>query len=193
MEPKGRRKQTFDNFRVNILLLVIGLVMVFSGLSLQLGYHRGGPDGQQKVVHEVPHQSMRYEQVRGIDTRKIVHGFNYSSWSTIHKFAIVFFLLFMIYHIYAHWKWYKGVVAKHLIGKNIQVITLSALFLSVAITGFIPWFIDLSGNSITVRIFFIEIHDKLALLLIVLLILHIVKRLKWFFRTHQKPKKQVNQ
>lgn len=181
MEQKNRGKQTFNNFRVNILLLVSGLVMVFSGLSLQLGYHRGGPGGQQIVVHKALHHSMRYEQARGIDTRKIVHGFTYSSWSAIHKFAMVLFSLFMIYHIYAHWKWYKGVVAKHLIGKNIQVIFLSALFLLVAVTGFVPWIIDLSGNSIILRIFFIEIHDKIALLLIVFLIIHIVRRLKWFF------------
>lgn len=185
MEPKSRRKQTFNNFLVNILLLVSGLLMVFSGLSLQLGYHRGGPGGQQVVAHEMQHHSMRYEQVRGIDTSKIVSGLNYSSWSTIHKFAIVFFSLFIIYHIYAHWRWYKVVVAKHLIGKNIQVIVLSALFLLVAITGFIPWFIDLSGNSIILRILFIEIHDKLALVLIVFLMLHVGNRLKWFFRVYQ--------
>ncbi len=41
METK--RRKTFDNFLVNILLLISGLVMVFSGLSLQLGYHRSGP------------------------------------------------------------------------------------------------------------------------------------------------------
>lgn len=193
MEPKSRRKQIFNNFLINILLLVSGLVMVFSGLSLQLGYHRGGPGGQQIVVHEAQHHSMRYEQVRGIDASKKVHGFNYSSWSTIHKFAIVFFSLFMIYHIYAHSRWYKGVVTKHLIGKNIQVIVLSALFLLVAVTGLIPWIIDLSGNSIILRIFFIEIHDKLALVLIVFLMLHVGNRLKWFFSVHQKLKKQVNQ
>lgn len=190
MEPKSRRKQIFNNFLINILLLVSGLVMVFSGLSLQLGYHRGGPGGQQIVVHEAQHHSMRYEQVRGIDASKKVHGFNYSSWSTIHKFAIVFFSLFMIYHIYAHSRWYKGVVTKHLIGKNIQVIVLSALFLLVAVTGLIPWIIDLSGNSIILRIFFIEIHDKLALVLIVFLMLHVGNRLKWFFSVHQKLKKQ---
>jgi hypothetical protein len=185
MEPKSRGKRTLNNFHINILLLVSGLIMVFSGLALQLGYHRGGT-GHPIGVHEIQSQSMRYEQVRGFDTSKIVCGFNYPAWSTIHKFAIVFFSLLMIYHIYAHWKWYKGVIAKHLIRKNIQVIALSVLFLLVVITGIIPWLIDLSGNSIMVRILFIEIHDKIALLLIVFLISHIAKRLKWFFTVHKK-------
>jgi hypothetical protein len=186
MEPKSRGKRTLNNFLINILLLVSGLIMVFSGLALQLGYHRGGPGGHQVGVHEIQSQSLRYEQARGIDLNKIVWGFSYPAWSTIHKFAIFFFSLLMIYHIYAHWKWYKGVIAKHLIRKNFQVIALSVLFLLVAITGFIPWFIDLSGNSIIVRILFIEIHDKLALLLIVFLISHVAKRLKWFFTVHKK-------
>jgi hypothetical protein len=189
MESQSRGKRTFNNFLINTLLIIFGLVMVLSGLVLQLGYHRGGPGVHQFGVHEVQHQSMRYEQVRGFDTSKIVCGFNYPAWLAIHKFAIVFFSLLMIYHIGAHWKWYKGVITKHLIRKNIQVITLSVLFLLVALTGFIPWFIDLSGNSIIVQIFFIEIHDKLALLLLVFLILHIVKRAKWFATVYEKLKK----
>jgi len=186
MEPKSGVKRIFNNFLINILLIVFGLVMILSGLALQLGYHRGGPDVHQIGVHEVQHQSIRYEQVRGFDTSKIVYGFNYPAWSAIHKFAIVFFSLLMIYHICAHWKWYKGVITKHLIRKNIQVITLSVLFVLVALTGFIPWFIDLSGNSIILQILFIEIHDKLALLLIVFLILHIAKRAKWFATVYEK-------
>jgi hypothetical protein len=189
MEPKSREKRIFNNFLINTLLIVFGLIIVLSGLALQLGYHRGEPGVHQIGVHEVQHQSMRYEQVRGFDTSKIVCGFNYPAWSAIHKFAIVFFSLLMIYHICAHWKWYEGVIAKHLIRKNIQVITLSVLFLLVVLTGFIPWIVDLSGNSIVAQIFFIEIHDKLALFFILFLVLHIVKRAKWFATVYEKLKK----
>lgn len=188
-----QRKRTFNNFLISSLLLVSGLVMIFSGLVLQLGFHMGGPGGEHQAdVHGAQSQSMQYEQVRGIDTTKIICGFTYPVWTTIHKFAIVLFSLLMIYHFSAHWKWYNGVVTKHLILKNIQVITLSALFLFVAITGFIPWIIDLSRNLMIVRILFIEIHDKLALLFIVFLVLHVFKRLKWFFGVHQKLKEEVH-
>jgi len=183
-----QRKRTLNSFLVNILLLVSGLVMIFSGLVLQLGFHMGGPGEHQAGVHEIQSQSMQYEQVRGIDTDKIVCWFTFPVWSAIHRFVIVLFSLLMIYHIYAYWKWYKQVVAKRLIHKNIQMITLSVLFLFVAITGFIPWFIYLSGSVSSLRIVFIEIHDKLALVLIIFLILHIVKRAKWFVTSYKKLK-----
>jgi hypothetical protein len=163
--------------------------MIFSGLVLQIGFHVGGPDRHQIGVRDVQSQSIQYEQSRGIDTGKIVCGFNYHTWSAIHKFVIVFFSLFMIYHTYVHRKWYKKVITKHLIVKNKQAIILSVLFLLDAVTGIIPWFIDLSGGSSITRKRFIEIHDKLALILIVFLVLHFVKRAKWFATTYIRLKR----
>lgn len=183
------KKRTFNNFLVNNLLLISGLITIISGLILQLGFHMGGPDKHQIGSHEIRSQSMQYEKLREIDTSKIVCGLNYSDWSTTHKFIIVFFSLLMIYHTYAHWKWYKGVISKHLIGKNKQVITLSALFLLVAVTGLVPWFIDLSGSTSVLRMLFIEIHDKITFILIAYFILHIIKRFKWFSATFAKLKR----
>jgi len=188
-DPFKHMKRTFDNFLVNNLLLVSGLVMVFSGLVLQLGFHMGGPDEHQVSAQGVQFQSMQYEQLREIDTNKMVCGYNYPGWSTIHKYVIVFFSLLMIYHTYIHWKWYKGVITKHLIGKNRQVIILSVLFLLVAVTGLVPWFIDLSGGTGIFRMLFIEIHDKITFVLIGFLILHFVKRAKWFVTTYTKLKR----
>jgi NAD-dependent dihydropyrimidine dehydrogenase PreA subunit len=180
-----RRKRTFNNFLINNLLLISGLLMILSGLVLQMGFHFGAPDVHQAGVHEVQAQSVHYEQIRGIDTSKIVCGLTYPGWSAIHKFAIVCLSSLMMYHIYAHWKWYKGVIAKRLIRKSIQVIILSVLFLLVAITGYIPWFVDLSGSTSILRMLFIEIHDKIALVLIIFLIVHIIQRSKWMVKVHQ--------
>jgi NAD-dependent dihydropyrimidine dehydrogenase PreA subunit len=183
------RKHTFNNFLVNNLLLISGMMIIFSGLTLQIGYHMGGPDEHQIGSHGMQFESMQYEQLRKIDTSKIVCGLNYSDWSATHKSVIVFFSLLLIYHIYVHWKWYKGVITKHLIGKNKQVIILSVLFLLVAVTGFIPWFIDLSGGTSIFRMLFIEIHDKITFILIVYFVLHFIKRAKWFSKTYAKLKK----
>jgi hypothetical protein len=178
-----------NNFLISNLLLVSGLVMIFSGLVLQIGFHMGGPDGHQIDVPVVQSLSVQYEQLRAIDATKIVCGLNYPDWSTIHKFVIVFFSFLMIYHTYVHWKWYKGVITKHLIGKNIQVVILSVLFLLVAVTGLVPWFIDLLGGTGILRMLFIEIHDKITLILIVFLIIHFVRRVKWFYNAYAKLKR----
>jgi ferredoxin len=188
-EPKKQGMKNSIFFIINNLLLLSGIVMVYSGLILQIGFHMGESQGHQRDVREFSMQPIQYEQARGIDINKTVSGLNYHDWSITHKFAIVIFALIMVYHIYAHWNWYKGVIKKHLIHKNNQVISLSILFLIVAITGFIPWFIDLSGSTNILRLIFIEIHDKLALILIVYLIVHVNKRKKWFTLAFAKLKK----
>jgi|WetSurMetagenome_2_1015567.scaffolds.fasta_scaffold115883_3 NAD-dependent dihydropyrimidine dehydrogenase PreA subunit len=185
-ETVKHRVKLFNKFIINNLILIFGVLMAFSGLTLQIGFHMGGTGEHHSKRHEIFPQSMTYEQVREIDPGKIVCGFNYSGWSAIHKISIICFSLLMVFHIYAHWKWYKGVITKHLINKNIMVITLSILFILAAITGLVPWFIDLSGSKSSLRLGFIEVHDKLTLILIVYLILHMVRKNKWFVSTYAK-------
>ena len=180
-----KQNGVFKKFIINNLLLIIGLSMVLSGFALQFGFHMGSMDDHHGRGHSELSQPVIYEQTRGIDTVKTIWGLNYSGWSTTHKSVIFLFAFLMIYHIYDHWKWYKAVVSKHLIGKNKQVITLSILFLLVAITGLVPWIIDLSGSSNGMRILLIEIHDKLALILFIYLLLHVIGRIKWFANAYR--------
>ncbi len=154
-----KRRSTF-RFIINLSLLLIGLAVVFSGFLIQFSYHVG-------------HHGI-------INMAKMVYGISYSGWIMIHKISIVLISFLIIFHIAQHWKWYKTVVTKKLIAKNKQVITLSAIFLIVALTGYISWGIDLAGNAPIVRKFFLEIHDKVAIVFFIYLFLHVKKRLKWF-------------
>jgi len=152
--------------------------VVFSGLTLQIGYHMGGSHIHQP---EIKNGSASYEQSRTLDTKKIICGFDYYKWSYIHKYAIVMFSLLMILHGYLHRKWYTKVITRFLIAKNKLVILLTIIFIAVAITGFIPWLADLSGSTGKIRLRFIETHDKLTMIFILMLVWHIVKKVKWFF------------
>lgn len=116
-----------------------------------------------------------------IEVNDLVCGVDYYGWSDIHRISIVLLSLFMIFHFALHWKWYKTVIKKRLKARNSQVLTWSVVFVLVAITGLIPWFIDLIQGDEMQRKAFIEIHDKLAIILSVYFILHVVKRRKWFF------------
>ena len=147
----------------NIGLFVFGIFTMFSGLLIQVKYHIGN---HNQII-----------------TNQIVFNLDYKGWSNFHKISIVIFSLLMIFHFYQHWKFYKIVFTKKIITKNKQVIVLTLVFVFVAITGFIPWFIDvLNGNEI-IRKSIIEVHDKLAIILTIYLILHIKKRIKWFLTT----------
>jgi hypothetical protein len=154
----------------NLGLLIIGVTIIFSGMLIQVEYHIGN--------HGI------------IPTNDIVLGFNYLGWSRIHKISIVAFTLFMMYHVHVHWKWYKAVITKKLFSKNQQVLILSFLFIVVAITGLTPWCIDLLNGDQVHRKILIEVHDKLAIFLAIFLILHGIRRVKWFFTTFEKIKKE---
>lgn len=155
-------KYSINRFLVNSLLLVFGVVSAFSGLLIQVKYHMGS-NGDPATMNG-----------------SAALGLNYNEWAVVHKITIVVFTLLVIYHLIHHWKWYKGVFLKRRFAKNQQVLIFSILFVLVAITGFIPWFIDLSDGNQFLRKLVMEIHDKLALILTVYLVLHIKKRMKWF-------------
>lgn len=157
-----------NRFIVNLGLFIFGIASAFSGMLIQVMYHMGNHSN--------------------IAINDFVFGVNYYGWSVMHKISIVVLSLLMIYHIYQHWKWYKAVITKRLFAKNQQVLIFSLLFVLVAITGLTPWFIDLlKGNEIRQKAF-IEIHDKIAIILLIYLVLHIIKRLKWYFTTFEKIK-----
>jgi hypothetical protein len=164
-------EKNINRFIINLGLIIFGITTIFSGILIQVKYHMGNHGN--------------------IATNDFVIGINYQGWSLVHKISIVALSLLMICHVYLHWKWYKIVITKNLISKNKQVLILSFIFVVVAITGLTPWFIDLLNGGEMQRKIFIEIHDKLALILTIYLILHIIRRLRWFFTTFEKIKKEV--
>ena len=164
------KKNPIFSFSINLGLLLFGSVMVFSGILVQFGYHHG-------------HHGE-------IDTSHLIMGLNYFNWADFHKISIVLVSIGMIFHIILHWKWYKSIVPnKKLVVKNQQAVILTMVFILVAMTGYISWFIKLSGGPELNRKFFMEIHDKITWVLLVYLIFHITKRFKWFFTAFKKIKK----
>jgi len=149
------------NLIVNLGLLLGGFLMVFSGLLIQVEYHIG---------------SHGY-----IDTNKMVFGLDYSMWSDIHTFSAIFVSIVMVFHFIKHWKWYKAILNKKLFAKNKQVLILTLVFIMVAVTGLIPLIIKLSNGDEVIRKTFIEIHDKITLILFGYLVFHVGKRLKWYY------------
>ena len=69
-----KQKRTFYNLIINSLLLVSGLVLIFSGLALQIGFHMGGPHEHQIGTKSIQSPAIKYEQLREIDPDKIVFG-----------------------------------------------------------------------------------------------------------------------
>lgn len=167
-KEKTVKKNSYRRIIINTGAFFTGFLAVFSGFLIQFSYHIG-------------HHGT-------IDVNKMVLNVNYSGWTAIHKISILLLSVFMIFHIAQHWNWYKTIIKKNLITKNKQVFVLTTIFALVAITGYIPWIIDLTLNDQTTRKIFMEIHDKLTIILLIFLILHIAKRLKWFMTTLKRIK-----
>ena len=176
-----QKRKTLVKFLINNLLIAIGAMMAFSGCIMQVGFHMGN--------HAEPTPGSVYEESRSIDPDRVVCGLTYNGWSQTHKVCIVIFTLILLHHLYTHWDWYKGVLGKGLIRKNWLTLTLCLLFLIDAVTGLVPWIIDASGGSTAARTGFIEIHDKLTLLLILFLILHVSLKIPWYRTTFAKISK----
>ena len=155
-------------FCINITLLLSGITTAFSGLTIMLHYHMG-----------------HHGAISITDT---FWGLHYLDWSGIHKTSTIVLSLLMAYHVLLHWKWYKNVVLKNLIANNRQVLLLSFIFIVSFLTGFIPWILQLGVGTDTIRRSILEIHDKLGIVLIVFLVLHIRKRFKWFKNTFVRLK-----
>ncbi len=163
-------KNPMFSFSINLGLLLFGSVMVLSGLLIQIAYHMG-------------HHGE-------IDTNNLVLGLNYFLWSDIHKISTVLVSIGMVFHVIWHWKWYKAVVRKKkLVFKNQQAILLTMIFILVAVTGYLSWFIRLSGGSELNSRYFVELHDKITWLLLVYLLFHVAKRFKWYFTAFKKVTK----
>ena len=105
----------------------------------------------------------------------------WENWATAHVIASTLMLLLAIYHVYAHWAWYKSWF-KNGRGKKSGVtmaLTLALLFLVV--TGIILLAVITGPNS-GVGIS----HLAVGVLLIILSTIHILKRIKALTRMLKK-------
>lgn len=141
---------------LNYSLLAAGVATAVTGCVIQLGFHVGRGEGIEPFL-----------------------GLLREQWAVLHKLSSVAFLGFCIRHIYAHRKWYSTVLGRSsLYQKNRHVLLFSFLFIITSITGLIPWFIDLCYGGGVVRHNWVEVHDKVALLLAVFAVLHVARRVR---------------
>jgi hypothetical protein len=155
------------NFIIDCSLVIIGLVMIFSGLSIQFRYHMGR--GQFEII-PTPEYYLLLD---------------------IHKISIVIGVLFVIIHVILHLKWYKTIISKNLYGKNKISVALNVIFLMTAFTGLYSWSITMFSNIIKaeqliLRKHLIEIHDKLGIILTIIIFIHVIKRLRLLFGMGKK-------
>ena len=157
---------------LNYLLLISGVGTCLSGVMMQIGYHIGVND--RTAIAYIRHW-----------------GMNFSQWQITHQALASLFFILCIIHVYLHRRWYKGVITKRLFKRNSELLTFTFLFIVSALLGFAPWIIS-NGEALSkLRHLLIEIHDKVSIVLIVYIVLHVVKRWKRIHGKHSPQPKSI--
>lgn len=135
----------------NISLLIFGFIMTFSGLYIQIHYHI-----QDNT------------------------SLGFSLWTFIHKWSALLFTLVVVAHAVLHLKWYKTVFEKQLFRKNRITMILTIIMIIVSLLGFLPWILSPFPFHLELRHTLVEIHDKIGVAFMVIMIWHIIKKWKWY-------------
>lgn len=92
------------------------------------------------------------------------------NWAVFHVISSILFLTAAIFHVKAHWGWYKG-IRKGLGNRSKITAILSVMFLFATVTGIILLGVDGANSSIGM------FHYKIGIATIILSALHIIKRI----------------
>lgn len=147
---ESTQKKRLYRHAINISLLVFGIIMAFSGFYIQIRYHIQG---------DFP--------------------LGFSWWRFIHKWSALLFTWIVVIHIVIHLNWYKTVFRKRLLKSHRTTLVLSASMLIVSLLGFTPWILSLFPFHLDLRHTLIEIHDKIGVAFVAIMIGHIIKKMKW--------------
>lgn len=130
---------------VYVTLLLSTMVLIFTGLSIQIRYHMGN-----------------HSHIEASDT---FIGMGYHTWSLMHKTVSVIFAVMVIIHIYLQRKFLKH-------NRKTAIILILAI---TALTGFLAWCCSFSESMELVRKALIEIHDKITLILSLVMTVHLLR------------------
>lgn len=104
-------------------------------------------------------------------------------WNTIHIWSATAFVVAAIYHIWIHRKWYDSVLKRNINTTQRATIVLTIFVLIVTLSGLIPLLLLFSKGALDLRFMIIEIHDKVAIVFLIVAISHTKKRFKWYLNT----------
>ena len=116
-----------------------------------------------------------------------VLGLNKFGWLFLHKISASISLAGIIIHCMLHWKFISATTIK-IFNRKSKTRILSSYYLLII---YIPTFLTSIGSWIffndkdSTKHALVEIHDKLALILIIIFLVHIISRFGWIIRTYQ--------
>jgi hypothetical protein len=141
---------------VNLYLLLAGLATCFSGFLVQAHYHMGRATS---------------------DVWRVGHA----TWGMIHQLVSFAFLAGIAWHLSLHWRPLLAYCTRQRCWRRLG-FSVTAVFLLSTATALAAFIAFMAFGHRTVEKVLVEIHDKVAIPLVVLLVLHTWQRRSRLFR-----------
>lgn len=153
------------NFYLNLLNAAPFLIAIITGLVIQINFH----------MHRLPDDSL-------------LAGLSRSGWLLAHKISATMALTGVIAHCIAHRKHIAGttrrIIRNRSLSKVIASYYLLIIFIPTSLAAMTSWIFFSQGDA--TRFTLVELHDKLALLLAAVSIVHILSRTGWMIKTGRR-------
>ncbi|MBP7738235.1 MAG: DUF4405 domain-containing protein [Spirochaetes bacterium] len=154
-------------FYLNLFNLALFLLLAITGLLLQVNYH----------MHHLP------------NGREVL-GLNRHGWLLLHKLSAVMSLAGITAHCLLHRRYIatttRRIIARRSLAKVPSSYYTVVLYVLASLTALIPWIFFGQGHGHGGGRRFVEIHDKLTLLLIIVTAAHIISRAGRMWNTAMK-------
>lgn len=149
-------KKTEMSFIISAILLIPMIITLFTGLVLIFAFHQ-----HHATISEF-------------------WGGDRIFWRTVHITFSIISSGILIYHLRYIIKKFTQVIRFRKIGNSRNRISALSFwfFLTCGLTGYIGWLIGAFDKDLFPRILFVEIHDKLGLLLFIFTLIHIIRKIK---------------
>lgn len=138
----------------NILFLFLTLFVIFSGVYIQLRFHINILPDEPILSHE--------------------------TWNILHIISSLLFTGLAVYHLFKHKRWYKAVLSKRLLRQNRATLMLTFMLILSAISALLALIARINITTALYRNHMIEIHDKISILFLILLTVHLIRKRKNF-------------
>lgn len=143
------------NYYVDLLIIPPFLLLIITGLFM-LAYHSGKPYPEAII------------------------GKNGNFWLSVHQVLAFISFVMIAVHLYLHFSWIKKLFSGKLKNKyRIRNLALFILFFATTLTSVLPWLILGESDFATLLL---GLHNKIGLLLIIFLIIHLYTYFGWLFR-----------
>ncbi len=172
-------KSLASKYLINVLMIAAFGISAATGLIKPGGGHHERPNNfrseQAAPMKEISTAgfsgSFEKESFERAEVRRESDGEN------IHVYFGLFWLALMIFHVIQHWNWFKKLLLVEHFMKNKLLTVTVVIFVLMAISGIVMWTQVAPGGFMNFR----EIHEVTGQLLLVLMLIHVVQRVKWYF------------